>query len=440
MKQLMYLMLLLLVFTGNSHAQIITTFAGNGVNGNTGDGGPATAAEINAPFAMAADDSGNIYFSTADARIKKVNTAGIITTIAGNGGLGYTGDGGPATDATFSEIFGVAVDGAGNVFIADGGNLVIRKIDVSGIVTTIAGTGLPGYSGDGGPATAATLFAPSGVAVGKTGLVYVCDQYNSVIRKINGGIISTIAGTGTGGHSGDGGPATAALLNKPFAIALDTLGNLYIADSTFYIRKVDTDGIITTIAGIAPGGFSGDGGPATSAKLAFCWGLTVDRAGNLFFSDHGNQRIRVINTENNINTWVGTGIGGYNGDNIEADTAEIFGPFGVVVGHDDKLYIADFDNSRIRVVSPPPNAIASIDNSRNLFRLYPNPASVSITVDANAPGIARLYDITCRQRAVYKLMSGSNKLSLAGIDPGMYLFMVNDEQGGSATVIRLVVQ
>src|ERR1051326_5130759 len=261
------LLIVFAVFTTGAFAQTnaITTVAGNGTAGYSGDGGSATSAQLNAPFSIAVDSAGNIYIAEwSNNRVRKVSTSGTITTFAGTGAGGFGGDGGPATDAALNSPEGVAVDAAGNVYIADAFNNRIRKVDPSGIITTIAGNGNPGYTGDG-PALSAGLNDPSGVAVDKNGNVYVADNSNHRIRKISGGTISTIAGTGVGGFSGDGGPATKAQVFNPTHLTIDGAGNLYIADySNNRVRKIDTSGTITTIAGTTTptnqGGYSGDGG------------------------------------------------------------------------------------------------------------------------------------------------------------------------------------
>ena len=233
------------------HAQIITTYAGSGPTGAFaagfgGDGGAATSALINGPFGVTMDSLGNMYINdTHNFRIRKVGVDGIITTIAGNGSVLYTGEGGPATGTGITPVDGIAIDNTGNVFYIDYN--CIRKIDVSGIITTYAGTGTAGYTGDGGPATAAEI-GPSDIAIDKYNNIYIA-TFGSVIRKINtAGVITTVAGNGTSGYMGDGIPATAAELIAPTGVAVDRIGNIYINDVT-HIRKVDAEGIIHTIAG-----------------------------------------------------------------------------------------------------------------------------------------------------------------------------------------------
>jgi hypothetical protein len=304
-------------------AGVLSTIAGTGAQTYSGDGGLATAAALNAPGPVAVDTAGNVYFiDQGNAfRIRKITAAtGIITTIAGNGTLGYTGDGGPATAAEFWEPLGIAVDTAGNVYIGDTGNNRIRKITAStGIVTTIAGSGYSGgitggFSGDGGLATSAALNGPAGIALDAAGNIFVVDG-QSRVRKITAstGIITTVAGNGTFGYSGDGGPATAAAFNQPYYLALDAAGNIYVADSrNSCIRKITAStGVITTVAGNTTFGYSGDGGPATAASFDVITSLASTAAGDLYIADAVNYRVRKVTASTGVITTVaGTGLGG----------------------------------------------------------------------------------------------------------------------------------
>ena len=281
---------------------IISTIAGSGLYGPSGDGGAATSATLFVPRGVAVDGAGNIYIvETGSYRIRKVDAStGIISTIAGTGTRGFSGDGGAATSALLDYPYGVAVDSAGNIYIADTFNYRIRKVDAStGIISTIAGTGSYriGGGGDGGLATSASFSVPTGVALDGAGNIYVADADSGLIRKVDAstGIISTIAGSGLYGSSGDGGAATLASLSTPEGIAVDGAGNIYIADENDRIRKVDAStGIISTIAGSGIRGFSGDGGAATSASLNDPKGVAVDGAGNIYIADTENHRIRRV--------------------------------------------------------------------------------------------------------------------------------------------------
>ena len=340
---------------------IIATVAGNGTNGYSGDGGAATHAELNYPFGVAVDATGNLSIADyANYRIRKVGANGIITTVAGNGTYSYSGDGGAATAAELSFPFGVAVDATGNLFIADTENQRIRKVGANGIITTAAGNGYGGYSGDGGAATSAELQEPWGVAVDASGNLFIADQSNNRIRKVDtNGIITTVAGNGTGGYSGDGGAATDAELDWPYGVAVDATGNLFIADHfNNRIRKVDTNGIITTVAGNGTPGYLGDGGAATNAELSHPSGVAVDATGNLFIADYLNNRIRKVGTNGIITTVAGNGTAAYSGDGGAAANAELWQPVSVAVDATGNLFIADTSNNRIReVVFPGPTLV-----------------------------------------------------------------------------------
>ncbi|MBX3163212.1 MAG: T9SS type A sorting domain-containing protein [Bacteroidetes bacterium] len=332
------------------NAQIINTIAGTGTQGFSGDGGQATAAQLNYPSGVATDAAGNVYIIN-EHRIRKVSSNGIITTIAGNGTGGFSGDGGAATAAQLYNPSGVATDAAGNVYIADVDNHRIRKVSSNGIITTIAGNGGIGFSGDGGAATAAQLNYPQSVAVDGSGNVYIADGYNIRIRKVSSnGIITTIAGNGTQGFSGDGGAATAAQFWFSMGVATDAVGNVYITDSNSRIRKVNSNGIITTIAGNGTGIFSGDGGAATAAGLIQPNGVAVDAAGNVYISDI-DSRIRKVSSSGIITTIAGNGSGSFSGDGGAATAAQLNYPTSVAVDTvNGNIYIADKDNHRVRKV------------------------------------------------------------------------------------------
>ena len=355
-----------LILPAASWAQAtIETVAGGGTQSgsNVGDGGPATSGVLASPWGIAVDSAGNLYISdrapSFHSSIRKVKPAGIITTIAGIGRQGFSGDGGPATSAALSEPQGVAIDSAGNIYIADFGNARVRRINTAGIISTVAGNGNSVYSGDGGPATSAAL-TPAGISVDAAGNLYIADSGNGRIRKVSpAGIITTVAGNGKQGFAGDGGPAISAELFSPSAVLVDGSGNLYIADTVNNrIRKVDTAGNISTVAGgkIILGSV-GDGGPATSAQLLGPYALALDNTGNLYIADTGNNRIREVNTAGIISTVAGNGAGGGSGcgDGGPATSACIGGPRGVAVDGARNLYISDTDGNRVRKVPAPPS-------------------------------------------------------------------------------------
>ena len=347
----------------------ISTVAGTGSAGFSGDGGSATSAQLDKPSGVAVDSSGNIFITDQDNhRIRKVDTSGNISTVAGSGTPGFSGDGGPATSAKIQSPLRVELDPSGNLFFTDFNNRRIRKVDTSGTITTVAGTGAAGFSGDGGPATSAQLgLFPGGVAVDSSGNLFIADKSNNRIRKVETVAaavpthtptptatptptptatptptptpvpvvfedISTVAGDGTFGFGDDGGPATSAQLKNPFGVAVDSAGNLFIAGNFNHrIRKVDTSGNISTVAGTGTAGFSGDGGAATSAQLDRPFGVAVDSSGNLFIADLLNNRIRKVDTSGNISTVAGTTIG-FSGDGGPATSAKLNGPISVARG------------------------------------------------------------------------------------------------------------
>ena len=329
---------------------VITTVAGSGTAGFSGDNGPATSAQLNGPGAVAVDAAGDLYIAEySGQRIRKVSK-GVITTVAGNRTQGFSGDDGPATSAQLNTPSGVAVDPAGNLYIADYGDNRIRKVS-NGVITTVAGNGTSGNIGDNGPATGAQLNYPTGVAVDSAGDLYIAEYSGQRIRKVSKGVITTVAGSGTAGFSGDNGPATSAQLYYPSGVAVDAAGNLYIADTwNSRVRKV-SNGVITTVAGSGTEGFSGDNGPATSAQLSGICDVAVDSAGVLYIADPGNDRIREV-SNGVIVTVAGNGTRGFSGDGGPATGAQLYGPDGVAVNSAGNLFIADTDNDRIRVLIP----------------------------------------------------------------------------------------
>jgi uncharacterized protein YjdB len=331
---------------------VITTYAGTGVSGYNGDGIAATSAQLYHD-GIAADAAGNLYVADYNnQRIRKITPDGTITTICGNGTGTSTGDGGPATAATVNQPLDVLLDASGNIYISEYFGNRIRKINTSGIISTVAGTGSATFGGDGGPATAAQLNRPSGMGMDAAGNLYFADFDNNRVRKINtSGVISTIAGTGTSGYSGDGGAGTSANLALPFRVAVDGPGNVYIADFlNSRVRKVNTSGVITTVAGTGTNGFSGDGGPATAANITYAFGVSLDASNNLYISDYNNNRIRKVDGSGIITTVAGTGTGGFSGDGGPATAAKLSNPVDVTFDGSGNMYIADRSNSRIRKI------------------------------------------------------------------------------------------
>ena len=339
--------------------QVITTVAGNGtgaVQNSSGDGGPATSASLT-PNGVTVDSAGNIYIADfGSSTIRKVNKAGIISTVAGYASepMMFTGDGVAATQSSIylgDRHNGLAVDKAGNLYIADYGHDRVRKVDTSGIITTVAGSDAHGFAGDGGPATSASLLNPSDVTVDSSGNLYIADTSNFRIRKVDThGNISTVAGTGPAAtSSGDGGPATQAALVTPLGVAVDQAGNIYIADQDgFVVRKVNTQGIISTVAGNGTSGNSGDGGPATSAQMASPYGVAVDGSGNIYIADYNNSRVREV-SGGTMTTAAGRGSGGIGDGGPPTDAG--LDPAAVAVDSAGNLYIADIEFNRIRKVT-----------------------------------------------------------------------------------------
>lgn len=406
MKKILFVLLLLPLF---GRGQIITTIAGNGASGSTGDGGPATAAEISIPGSGAFDMNGNYYFSQRYNNIvSKVTPSGIISVAAGNGTAGYSGDNGPATAAGLNNPQGIAIDLSGNLYIADINNSVIRKVVLStGGISTYAGNGTATENGDGGPAISAGIFGPLFVCVDAAGNLYISDDDNR-IRKVNvaKGVITTVAGKGGAvGFSGDNGAADSAQLHGPTGICTDTLGNLFIAD--YYndrIRKVNVaTGIITTIAGGSSGTYNGEGLIDTAARLNPSY-VCFDVYGNLYVADEGNNRVRRIDTTGHIYTIAGNGSGAYNGDNIAATAAEIFHPIGIAFDPCGNLYIADEDNNRIRkVIFNPTCSPEEVNNIAitNNFTIFPNPATTQLTIQSTAQPITQITITNLLGQTVY---------------------------------------
>lgn len=348
-SQVSQLAALTVLLTASLLAQKVTTTAG----GFVGDGGSATNAGMIYPRFAIQDQSGNLYISdNSNHRIRKVTPSGVISTFAGTGIAGFGGDGGLARNATLSYPSGILFDSAGNMLVSDDGNNRIRKIDTSGIITTIAGTGVASYSGDGGPALAAALDQPWALALDATGNLYFSDILNERVRKIDtAGIITTVAGNGIEGYSGDSGSATQASLDTPSGVAVDSAGNLYIADRFNHrVRKVDASGIITTFAGNGVQGLSGDGGPATSAEIGNPRGVTI-QGNRLMISNAGGSRIRVVNlTSQIINTFAGS-VTGFDDDGNPPLLTEFNRTTGMLFMPDGSLLVLDTANERLRLVT-----------------------------------------------------------------------------------------
>lgn len=329
----------------------IWTVAGVGSFGMSGDGGPAIEAEMNRPTAVALDSEGNLYIADSlNRRVRRVDGEGVITTVVGTGkGSPQKGDH-PAMATNLVQPYGIAVDRDGVLYVLNRGHSKLLRVDADGIARTIAGNGRRGFGGDGGPATEGQLSGSNHLVVDRDGTIYIADAGNHRIRRVTtDGVISTWAGTGDGGHGGDGGPAIEAQLNHPSAIAMDGEGSLFIADfSNHRIRKITAAGVITTIAGTGDPKYNGDGIPATEANIGEPTGVAVSRDGYVYVSDQVNDRIRVVTPGGTIYTVAGTGERGYTGDGGPAHEALINIPDILCTDGEGNVYFPDHQNFVVR--------------------------------------------------------------------------------------------
>jgi sugar lactone lactonase YvrE len=335
---------------------------------DSGDGGSTLAAQLDYPSSVALDASRNLYIADySNNVVRRVNAqTGVIATVTGNGRTGYGGDGGSATSAELNSPAGVLLDPAGNLFIADTWNNCVRRVDAqTTVITTVAGNGFAGLTGDGALAASAGLSVPSSVVVDASDDLIIADFADNCVREVNAqsGIITLIAGNGVAGYSGDGASATSAQLNTPSGVFLDQRGNLYIADSSNnVIRRMDAQtNFITTFAGTGTAGYAGDGGPATRAQLNFPSDVAVDTAGDIFIADYQNQCVREVNAQSGtITTVARNGTAGYSGDGGSATSAELNYPAGIALGPNGDLFIADYANNRIRRLAAQSGMISTV--------------------------------------------------------------------------------
>jgi hypothetical protein len=449
MKNL-FILLFLLPFL--SDAQIITSVAGGGTV--VGDGGPATAAILSDPGGCIFSKEGIFYIASGTGnRIRKIDTSGIITTIAGSSFGGYTGDGGQATAAKLNYPVDVTLDRFGNIFFSDNMNDAIRRIDaITGIITTICGNGISGSIGDGGRASAAQLYSPSGICFDKIGNLYIADLENNKIRKIDtSGIITTFAGTGPAGYTGDGIAATLAELYNPSGVLADDTGNIYIADlGNNRLRKVNISGIISTCAGTGVGTYMGDGMPATNAQFQPAY-MKLDSLKKLYISDEStNLRVYKIDISGIFHCVAGNGMATNTGDGGPAIAASIDYPYGLALDKCNNLYISNVNYNRIRKITfdstcDPYSTFDSASlNIKTITTanvgIYPNPAYSSITVTAtnkiNQITITNLIGQTVYTQ-VYDIEKA--EVNIAGLPEGVYIVKVTDSEG-NITVSKILKQ
>ncbi len=433
-------------------AQVISTVAGNysfGA-GYSGNGGQATSAELNYPVDVAFDKGGNLYVADRQNHVvRKIDNLGIITTIAGNGVGGFSGDGGPATAAEFGDDVGVLVDSIGNIYISDDGYNMIRKINTGGIIKPFAGNYSfgAGYSGDGGQATAAELYAPVFMAIDPAGNIFFADGANYVIRKVDTlGIISTVAGNHIAGYSGDGGQATAAEINSIEGVGVDNKGNIYISDGgNNLIRKVNSLGIISTIAGNLYPGFSGDEGPATQAELNEPAGVAIDVYGNIYIADEINNVVRMIDGAGIIHTVAGNSATGYSGDGGPATGAELYYVSALAFDTSGNMFIADEYNNVIREVKDISTYInqSSIPNSQ--ISVYPNPNNGKFTIQSSVVNnqlTVEIYNVMGEKIYFTPIINNNSQwmIDISNQPSGIYLYRINNQLGNSILSGKLMVQ
>ncbi len=435
----------LLMFSLLAKSQTITTVAGGGAGG---DNGPATAASIYNPGYIVMDKSGNLYFTEGlGHKIRKVDIHGVITTIAGTGTSGFSGDGGPATAAKLNQPCGIAIDASGNILFADNANNRIRKITVTtGIISTIIGNSTGGFGGDGGLASAATLYMPGGIYFDKFWNLYIADDANFRLRKVNtSGIITTIAGNGLSGWSGDGGSATNAKCAPYAGICTDAAGNIFMAEYTNgTIRKINTSGIISTIAGsISSYTYNGDEIPASNARLVPLF-VIVDGNGILYVSDYNNNRVRMIDSKSIIHTIAGNGTAGFGGDGGKATDAQINWPAGIIFDSCNNLYVSQIVNPRIRKVALNPLCwklgVGNEQPSTQNIYIYPNPANNELHIDnlQNKSTYALLNTVgQSIQTGILK--AGRNSIYIQSLASGIYLLQLTDH-AGMRSVSKVVKQ
>lgn len=415
---------------------IIVTIAGNGTQGSAGTGGPATSCELNYPLDAVCDHAGNLYITdSGNNAVKKIDANGTITHFA-----------------TIYEPISIACDKQDNLFVISQNYQSVMKISPAGSVSLFAGMadGTHAYSGDGGPATSATLDYPYGLAIDTAGNVFICTTGDARIRKVNtSGIITTIAGNGQNIYapSGNNGPATAAYLAAPRGIAFDKAGNLYVAEQVGQVRRISTAGIINKFAGDfnLSAGYSGDGGPSKNAQLNSPVEVAVDSANNIYMSDMGNQVIRMVNaTSGIISTYVGSGFhggpggpagqGGYAGDGGPLLSCRLNNPWGMTFTNSGELVIVDWYNHRVRKITVP-TSLHEMERPI-LFSVHPNPAKGSFQLKQESSGKLQIINSLGQEIFNESLPAGEHRIDLKDQAPGMYFLQLT--QGDQQQSLKLM--
>jgi len=340
----------------------ISTVAGTGVAGFGGDGGPAVEAQLGNPTAVALDGRGNLYVADVyNLRVRKVDLDGIIATVVGTGCSDTQTEDRPAADANLDSAYGIATDAESNLYVLSRGHSKILKVGSDGLAKRVVGSGIPGFGGDGGPANEAEIFNPCHLAEDSTGALLIADSGNRRVRRVSlDGVIDTIVGTGEAGFAGDGGRAIEAQLGFPSAIAVDRDDNVFIADFTNHrIRRLSRDGTISTIAGTGEPEFNGDGRSALECNIGEPCGVAVDDDGYVYIGDQVNCRIRVVTPSGIMHTVAGTGTKGYAGDGGPATAAEMSNPDIIAFDSDGNLYIPDYSNAVVRKLTRLPKSAAA---------------------------------------------------------------------------------
>jgi hypothetical protein len=444
MKKYLLIGVLTIIFF-SVKAQNIYTIAGKGTAGYSGDGGPADSAQLYDPSCLAIDDTGNIYIADlGNNRVRKITMAtGIITTVAGNGTGGYSGDGGKATSAKINQPSGLAIDKKGNLYIGDWGNNVVRKVSTSGIITTIAGNDTAGFKGDGGKAVSAELHWPAGLAFDSKGNLYIADYYNNRVRLVDtNGNIKTYLGNSSSINYGDGGLYTSVGISHPIMVYIDNANNVYVTVSN-YIRKITAStGIITAFAGeLKYSGFNGDGLLADSSKMNAPAQMTMDKSGNTYICDELNYRIREVNAANTMSTCAGNGTSGFSGDSGLASSAKLNEPAGITIDASGNVYIADLLNNRVRVVRTIPTSVRQIPTA-NSVAVYPVPVTdklnIKIGEQINSEISVSVIDIRGREinNLETNVTSGIITLSICSLPPGIYLARIVTNE--NTEIVRFV--